>query len=494
MDDFITKFRREGKEVLVDQRIGSVTFRGKIEHMFEEKVMDDFSFKANNAIKRYNVWTSDQKENWINEETEFGSLILKTLFTNEAAKNSLVSGVIQSQGELVGQSPLFSEQPTKPIKIVIWTVDNFISRIPWELCLAANLSEVDSRSLSAKLVVARTSVIQFDKTWEPPAKLRILVLGTNLISTTNQEFKAIEDAFSKISPSRFEINYKPTTDTSTLPGIIEDNRPHIIHLSTHGSEGGESDFQDLDGVPGSVSAIKLNRLIPKTDSLLLFITTACSSGRSSKGELINDIGFTFSNSGIPAVISMQFNITPESAFLFSEKFYYGIANSNPLFSAFVEARDRLFSRRHGSPEWAAPVLYIRQIQDEALLSKNVKTYLSKKRDRLQEYYQAIRDAEETPSVEVLKNTLQHINSLEEELLQKNVFDDPSPRVVQSIPSTQELSNVRKPLRRMITLLKLESLKGHEDALVEYSFEEIHEEFIVHLDSLLRKITKAISIL
>ena len=63
-------------------------------------------------------------------------------------------------------------------------------------------------------------------------------------------------------------------------------------------------------------------------------------------------------SGIPAVVAMQFEISDQAAITLAHEFYAALSDSYPVDAALAEARKAIFAQNN-ILEWGTPVLYMR---------------------------------------------------------------------------------------------------------------------------------------
>jgi CHAT domain/SIR2-like domain len=136
---------------------------------------------------------------------------------------------------------------------------------------------------------------------------------------------------------------------------------HIFHFIGHGGFDGE--FKDgflvmSDNETPTLSGEQLGRLLYDHRTLRLVVLNACEGARSSRSNPFSGVAQSLVKYGIPAVISMQFEITDEAAIKFSEVFYEALADYYPVDAALAEARKEI-SRSRKRVEWGTPALYMR---------------------------------------------------------------------------------------------------------------------------------------
>jgi hypothetical protein len=87
------------------------------------------------------------------------------------------------------------------------------------------------------------------------------------------------------------------------------------------------------------------------------LSAAVPSGSGS--DPLEGVATALVRSGQAAVVGMQFVLTDRAALLFSAAFYESLGAGKPIEAAVAEARIAMHLDCPESPEWAAPVLFLR---------------------------------------------------------------------------------------------------------------------------------------
>lgn len=139
---------------------------------------------------------------------------------------------------------------------------------------------------------------------------------------------------------------------------------HVFHFIGHGAfdpvsgEGllaltGENSRMHL------LSATQLARLFAGHQSLRLAVLNACEGARASETDLFSSVAVALTRRGIPAVVSMQHEISDEAALEFSRMFYDALKDGLPVDAAVTEARKAISLAFDYTLEWGTPVLHMR---------------------------------------------------------------------------------------------------------------------------------------
>ncbi len=138
---------------------------------------------------------------------------------------------------------------------------------------------------------------------------------------------------------------------------------HIFHFIGHGSflkdaQEGAILMTDTLGRGRAVSGQTLGTILRDRRTLRLVILNACEGARTARTDPFAGVAQSLVQSGIPAVIAMQFEITDSAAIIFAKEFFGTLAQGIPVDAALAEARLAIYADGNGL-EWGTPVLYMR---------------------------------------------------------------------------------------------------------------------------------------
>lgn len=180
-----------------------------------------------------------------------------------------------------------------------------------------------------------------------------------------QEKKTVEALLSGLVESRMvELDWVPGQTVRDLDRKLREQAWHILHFIGHASfdeQRGEGYIvlADSNGNSHFLSAIELGAVLSRCPTLRLVVLNACEGARASEHNLFSSTGAALLQRGIPAVISMQYNITDLAAVDFAQNFYDALARHLPVDAAVTEARYWLRLNPEVATEWGTPVLYMR---------------------------------------------------------------------------------------------------------------------------------------
>ncbi len=262
-------------------------------------------------------------------------------------------------------SAAFDNGPPFIIKIRVISKEPDIQSWPWEaLCFYQN-------KIILRLERELSSVKQKNTDiWEPSSgPINILMATCRPGGLKDIDFSIISDKLNALG-SKYEINltvinpptYESLEEKLEAPGTVY----HIFHFDGHGEEG-RLVFEDASGRVKTANNDKLIRLF-QNKGILLAVLNACQSGII--GNSSDSAGLSLHKAGIPSVISMNYDISPESAVNFIASFYKRLFAKGSVCDAVHYVRDEIrdeqanqskeSSRRVETSlmgEWLVPTLY-----------------------------------------------------------------------------------------------------------------------------------------
>ncbi len=247
--------------------------------------------------------------------------------------------------------------------------------LPWEYLYDPSPEESRHLCLSTKTSVIRHLELQRpveELVVKPP--IRILgVIGARRGLDVDRERSRMQDAVEHLVEKRaLSLEW---LEGPTWRDLLEAMRPgrgpwHVFHFIGHGGfdpDTGEGlvlldgEGEGVGGEPPShpLMARELADLLADHRSLRLVVLNSCEGARSSRTELFSSTGSILAGRGIPAVVSMQTEITDRAAVELSKTLYKYLAEGMPLDAALSEARRTVWMAQEATVEWATPVLHMR---------------------------------------------------------------------------------------------------------------------------------------
>lgn len=149
-----------------------------------------------------------------------------------------------------------------------------------------------------------------------------------------------------------------------LQTALRNDRWHMLHFIGHGAfddQTGEGAIALCDdyGRTYQLTASSLGRLLAGHRSMRLVVLNACEGARGNELDLFSSTGASLIRKGIPAAVSMQYEISDGAALEFSRAFYEAIAEAHPVDTALQEARKAISLAQQDAAEWGTPTLHMR---------------------------------------------------------------------------------------------------------------------------------------
>ncbi|WP_437314415.1 effector-associated domain EAD1-containing protein [Sorangium sp. So ce385] len=197
----------------------------------------------------------------------------------------------------------------------------------------------------------------------PPAsdRIKILILASNPNSTTplhlTREVRRIEDRLG-VGKHRdaFELVTRWAVRRSDLQRLLLEEKPHVLHISSHGSTRAQLFLEDDEGNAAPVSKKALADLIGiLKHRLRLVVLNACDTEPLAKALVQH----------VECAIGMRQAIGDDAAIAFAVSFYQALAFHEPVARAFRLACNEL--KLQQIPEEQTPILRVMRGVDAATL-------------------------------------------------------------------------------------------------------------------------------
>ncbi|MET0459667.1 MAG: CHAT domain-containing protein [Ilumatobacteraceae bacterium] len=183
------------------------------------------------------------------------------------------------------------------------------------------------------------------------------------------ERQRVEQAVAAMrSTGRVVLDWLQPATPRRLREALRDHQYHAIHYVGHSSFGTDGDGpgegvlyleHPADGRATPLDSTMLANLLGDQVQLQLVVLNSCEGARTTLTDPFAGVATTLIQSGVPAVVAMQFEISDAAAIVFAEELYTNlIARQDPIDAAVAEARKAVFVEVD-ELEWATPVLFLR---------------------------------------------------------------------------------------------------------------------------------------
>ena len=185
------------------------------------------------------------------------------------------------------------------------------------------------------------------------------------------ERQRVERAVASMSATgRVVLDWLQPATPRRLREALRDQEYHAIHYVGHSAFVAGTDDAGTgegvlylehpdDGRATPLDSTMLANLLGDQAQLQLVVLNSCEGARTTLTDPFAGVATTLIQSGVPAVVAMQFEISDEAAIVFAEELYTNlIGRQDPIDAAVAEARKAVFVEVD-ELEWATPVLFLR---------------------------------------------------------------------------------------------------------------------------------------
>lgn len=254
-----------------------------------------------------------------------------------------------------------------------------IARWPWELMY-------DKHFLATS---DKTSIVRFPGISEGRRKLTVNWPVKVLIAIPDADEKNSDGVNGELEREIVRKAFKELTDagkvkldfmvgeisTTSIDEKLNEDDYHIFHYIGHGCfENDEGylkikrcggDGEEATGAhekPGWLRAAGFAQLFSNHSSMKLIVLNSCQGAKVSSITRLTGVAPKLVDTGIPAVVAMQYPIFDDSARTFARKFYGSLCKGRHrglLDVAITGARNLMLANRLDDPDFATPVLFMR---------------------------------------------------------------------------------------------------------------------------------------
>jgi len=291
----------------------------------------------------------------VQEARALGGALFEALFQGEVRNRLDVSKQMAATQEAGLRVRLRIEDPA-------------LAALPWELLFDARSDEFLALSRATPLVrYLPLGAPAEPLTVEPPLRILAMVAAPTDLPPVDVagERARLREAVAALQKRRHvELVWLEGQSWQALQTALQDGPWHILHYVGHASFDeaagvGALLLADDNGQSAPVSAGELGALLKDHRSLRLVVLNACEGARSGEANLFAGLGAALVQSGLPAVVAMQYEISVTAAADFTRSFYGALAHDLPVDGAVAEARKAMRQAAPASAEWATPVLFLR---------------------------------------------------------------------------------------------------------------------------------------
>ena len=326
------------------------TASSKFELPFDEIQLDNFVLRVGRPRRGVRSYRSSHME----DAKRFGSQLFDALLVGSVRDVYLGARRVADQND-------------RGLRVTLYLTDvPALMGVPWEFLydrpgfLSQSIYTPVVRSLDLKTV-------------RPPRKLTLPLRILGIVSRPQgfetldvaREQEKLRGALSALErEGMVELRWLEHATLSALDDAVSaPDAIHVLHYIGHGAydartEGGILVLENADGGPHEVTGEELGSLLQDERSLRLVVLNSCEGARGSHVDPFSGVASSLVESGTPAVVGMQFEITDEAAITFAGRLYSALAQGFPIDAALAQSRKAIFAAGNDI-EFGTPVLFLR---------------------------------------------------------------------------------------------------------------------------------------
>lgn len=244
-----------------------------------------------------------------------------------------------------------------------------VAALPWESLYDPRRQQPFGADASQALV-RRANRIGYVERTRPLATqlpLKILVaavddpLNPNRGIDTAEELVAIEQWLAPLQPHKIQLRILTgQLDIHSLRRQLLKEQPDVFHLISHGEPDGLLLWTPT-GEAQMVSGSQVAATLRQVNSLKLVFLNACLAGQPDSKAPFGGVAHRLLQSGLPAVVAMQFEIPDRGAIEFASFLYEALVSGpcpGAVDRAMSVARNNLYITDPGRIEYITPILWL----------------------------------------------------------------------------------------------------------------------------------------
>jgi hypothetical protein len=282
----------------------------------------------------------------------FGQALFDALFRGEI-------------GRLYDKSWRQAAEQGKVLRLKLRVQSPELVTLPWEYLFDARLGEY--------LCLSHTSIVRYLEpsqagqatTVTPPLRILGMIAGSPGLSAADAqgERQRLEEATNHLQALELvKLEWARGRTWRHLRQALGTDEWHVLYFV------GDGGFDQATGESFIVLAgeddrserwgsARLGRLLASRASLRMVWLSTCPGTGSSDRDRFSSTATDLVQRGIPAVLTMQHELTKPAAESFAEALYAALAATMPLDLAVAKARVAIRAEGSGAPEWGIPALY-----------------------------------------------------------------------------------------------------------------------------------------
>jgi hypothetical protein len=252
-----------------------------------------------------------------------------------------------------------------PLRLRLLLHPPAVAALPWESLYDRRRQQAIGAdpALALVRVANRVGYVGRARPLEARLPLKILVAAVDDPGgiDSRAEVDRIEESLAGLIPHKIQlVRLAGRFDIHTLRRHLHDKDPDVLHLITHGDPDGLL-LWSAEGEPELVSGSQFQAMLRQISSLKLVFLNACLAGQPDGRRPFADVAGRLLQTGLPAVIAMQFEIADRSAASFAGFLYEALVSGDcpgAVDRAVNIARSNLYISAPHRLDYITPVLWL----------------------------------------------------------------------------------------------------------------------------------------
>jgi hypothetical protein len=257
------------------------------------------------------------------------------------------------------------KEPAQGLRIRLALRPPAVAALPWESLFDRDRNSAFAASGKTPVVRVENLLRHVGRPRSLAASLPIKILvaapedPTGVINAS-EEVGGVQALLAGLRPDKVQVSLLDGRFTITdLRRRLQEIKPDVLHLLTHGAQGGLLLWRRNQPVLASAAALRAT--LERSASVKFVFLNACLAGQNSAERLFSSVAAQLLQAGIPAVVAMQFEIRDDAAVEFAHFLYEELASEGcpgAIDAAVANARSSLYALYPGDFTYGTPVLWL----------------------------------------------------------------------------------------------------------------------------------------
>lgn len=235
----------------------------------------------------------------------------------------------------------------KGIRVRLSIENQALIQVPWELARYPQTG--DYLAVSSNIILSRyihrRGRLGLARDFQPLTNLGILIAEPDSLNKVNAQYELKE--LKKIENNPMNIIEIIPGTSENLREVVAKHSICILHYIGHGGFSDDEGYLVLESGNKEYDKYSSDRVANilnlAENKIKIVILNSCKGAESSSYTNFSGVATRLIQKNVPAVVAMQYNITNQSAIIFSKVFYQAITNGFPIEYSVQKGRQAIFN-------------------------------------------------------------------------------------------------------------------------------------------------------